>query len=74
MLHMRSIVNISLPVELNLEVEKEVDYGRFASKSEFFRHLLRLWLGGKLSQELEESHEELLAGKGNLLKSLKVLR
>lgn len=63
-----------MPIELSFEVEKEVGQGRFASKSEFFRHLLRLWLGGKLSQELEASREELLAGKGRLLKSLKSLR
>jgi len=40
---MRNIVNISLPKELNKEVEKAVRSGRYASKSEFFRYLIRLW-------------------------------
>ncbi|MEX2007461.1 MAG: ribbon-helix-helix protein, CopG family [Candidatus Levyibacteriota bacterium] len=67
---MRAIVNISLPSQLNAVVEKEVATGRFGSKSEFFRNLLRLWLEGRLFKELEESREELNAGKGKLLKSL----
>lgn len=71
---MRAIVNISLPVQLNSIVEKEVRTGRFASKSEFFRSLLRLWLEGRLAGELEKSRKELKAGKGTLLKSLSDLR
>lgn len=68
---MRSIVNISLPQELSAIVDKSVDNGGYASKSEFFRHLLRLWIVG---EELEESRNELKKGKGKLLKSLKNLR
>lgn len=71
---MRNVVNISLPVELSFEVEKAVVKGRFATKSEFFRHLLRLWFEGRLASELEESHQEIASGKGRLLKSLKALR
>jgi len=71
---MRAIVNISLPVQLNSIVEKEVNTGRYTSKSEFFRSLLRLWLEGRLSGELEKSRKELKAGKGTLLKSLSDLR
>ncbi len=71
---MRAIVNISLPVQLNYVVEKEVSKGHYGSKSEFFRNLLRLWLKGRLSGELEESRKELKAGKGTLLKSLSDLR
>jgi len=71
---MRAIVNISLPTQLNSEVEKEVSKGHFTSKSEFFRNLLRLWLEGKLASDLEESRKELLAGKGKVLKSLSDLR
>jgi putative addiction module CopG family antidote len=67
---MRAIVNISLPIQLNSVVEKEVRTGRYTSKSEFFRSLLRLWLEGRLSGELKKSREELKAGKGTLLKSL----
>lgn len=68
---MRSIVNISLPEELTSVVEKAVASGEFASKSEFFRNLLRLWLVG---EKLEKSRNELEKGKGKLLRSLKDLR
>ena len=71
---MRAIVNISLPDQLYLIVEKEVAKGHFTSKSEFFRNLLRLWLEGKLVSDLEESRKELFAGKGKVLKSLSDLR
>ena len=71
---MRNIVNISLPKQLNSLVEKEVATGQYASKSEFFRSLLRLWLEGKLVADLETSRQELRAGKGKLLKSLAELR
>lgn len=71
---MRNIINLSLPQKLAKIVEENVKRGHFASKSEFFRMLLRLWMEGKLAQELEESHKELHEGKGKLLKSLKELR
>ncbi len=71
---MRAIVNISLPVQLNSVVEKEVRTGRYGSKSEFFRSLLRLWLEGRLAGELEKSRKELKLGKGTLLESLSDLR
>ena len=71
---MRSVVNISLPSQLNSVVEKEISKGHFSSKSEFFRNLLRLWIEGKLASDLEESRKELLAGKGKVLKSLSDLR
>lgn len=71
---MRSIVNISLPSQLNLVVEKELSNGHYSSKSEFFRSLLRLWMERKLAEEIEESRKELKAGRGKLLKSLSDLR
>jgi len=71
---MRAIVNISLPVQLDSIVEKEVKTGKYASKSEFFRSLLRMWMEGRLADELEKSREELKAGKGKPLHSLKNLR
>ena len=67
---MRTIVNISLPVQLNSVVEEELATGQYASKSEFFRSLLRSWMEARLAKELEESRVELKAGKGKLLKSL----
>lgn len=71
---MRSIVNISLPAQLNTVVEKEVATGKYASKSEFFRNLLRQWMEGRLLMEIEESRKELQKGKGKLLKSLADLK
>ncbi|MDP3710805.1 MAG: ribbon-helix-helix domain-containing protein [bacterium] len=71
---MRNIINISLPPKMVEEVEKNIKKGRFASKSEFFRMLIRLWTEGKLAEELEESRLELKQGKGKLLRSLKDLR
>ncbi|MBI3274257.1 MAG: ribbon-helix-helix protein, CopG family [Candidatus Colwellbacteria bacterium] len=71
---MRNVINISLPQEMARAVEKNVKLGNFASKSEFFRMLFRLWMEGKLAEELEESRQELRRGEGTLLLSLKGLR
>jgi len=71
---MRTIVNISLPAQLNTVVEKEVKTGQYASKSEFFRSLLRSWIEVRLAKELEESRKELKMRKGKLLTSLSDLR
>jgi len=71
---MRKIVNISLPAELNEEVNKAVKSGHYATKSEFFRALLRLWEEEKLLKELRQSQDEIAKGKGKILKSLKNLR
>lgn len=72
---MRTIVNISIPNQLALVVDKVVKSGRFASKSEFFRLLLRDWIEeNNIVEELKESRRELKLGKGKSLKSLKDLR
>ena len=71
---MRNVVNISLPPKMTEAVEENVRKGNFSSKSEFFRMLFRLWMEGKLAEELEESRKELGTGKGKLLRSLKDLR
>lgn len=71
---MRNIVNISLSKELAKTVEENVKSGRYASKSEFFRELLRMWTEGKLLRELEESRRELARGGGKTLRSLRDLR
>ena len=68
---MRNVINISLPVNLTREVEKTVKKHHFASKSEFFRHLLREWMAGRLALELEEGHREYKAGKTKVLRSMK---
>lgn len=70
---MRNIVNISLPEKLNREVDRAVKKGNYASKSEFFRDLLRLWKEEELLEELRESQREIAMGKGRVLKSVKDL-
>lgn len=71
---MRNIMTVSLPLPLINVVEKEVKRGNYASKSEFFRYLLRQWMERKLSYELDQSKKELQQGKGKILKSLTDLR
>lgn len=74
MLHMRAILNISLPKPMVDEIEAEVILGNFATKSEFFRHILRWWKEEKLLKELNQSRKEFKQGKYVVLKSLKDLR
>lgn len=71
---MRAVVNISLPMQLTGVVDSAVSSGRYATRSEFFRDLIRMWMEGNLARELEESREEFRKGKGKLLKSLRDLR
>lgn len=71
---MRSIVNISLPEHLTHVVDQAVKSGKFSTKSEFFRHVLRLWIENDLQADLKKSRAELKSRKGKLLTSLKDLR
>lgn len=71
---MRAIINISLPEPMALTVEKAVATGEYATKSEFFRTLIRNWSEQKLSEELKQSRHEFKMGKGKFLRSLKDLR
>jgi len=71
---MRKIINISLPSELNREVERAVKSGNYATKSEFFRDLLRLWKEEQLLQELRQSQKEVAGGRSKKLRSLKDMR
>jgi len=71
---MRSIINISLPTILANEVKKEVKAGNFASTSEFFRYLWRLWKTEQLTAEIRASERDFAKGKFKVLKSLKDLR
>lgn len=64
---MRNIINISLPENLTKEVERGVKTYQFASKSEFFRHLIREWLANNLAVKLQESEREYKAGKAKKL-------
>ena len=55
-------------------VMREVRAGKFASKSEFFRHLIRLWNSRELAVDLNERRRDLAAGRGKTLRSLRDLR
>jgi Arc/MetJ-type ribon-helix-helix transcriptional regulator len=70
---MRDIINISMPTEMVRDVNMEIKRGKFASKSEFFRHLLRMWNTQKLAQELKKEREEFRKGNYKVLRSLKNL-
>jgi len=61
-------------LSLNRVVDEAVANGSFASKSEFFRDLLRKWMEGRLLADLEKSRNELKKGEGKILKSLRDLR
>lgn len=71
---MRAIMNISLPEPMAALIEQAVATGKYSTKSEFFRSLVRDWSEKRLALELEESREELKKGRGRLLKSLKDLK
>ena len=71
---MRAIINISLPEPMAAMIEVAVASGKYSTKSEFFRSLVRDWSEKKLAIELEESRNEMKRGKGKLLKSLRDLR
>lgn len=71
---MRAIMNVSLPEPMAALIEQAVASGKYSTKSEFFRSLVRDWSEKKLASELKESREEMKRGKGKLLRSLKDLR
>lgn len=70
---MRAIINISLPQAMVKDVEEHVKTGKYASKSEFFRHLLRDWQEDQILRDVRQSRKEFAVGKGKLLKSFKDL-
>lgn len=59
---------------MNQAVEDIIKQKKYATKSEFFRDLIRMWIEGRILQELAESRKELASGRGKVLKSLKDLR
>jgi metal-responsive CopG/Arc/MetJ family transcriptional regulator len=71
---MREVINISLPKELNREVEKIVKKERYSTKSEFLRELIRERIAeDDLLARIEKSEAEFRAGKGKVLRSLRDL-
>ncbi|MFA5750056.1 MAG: hypothetical protein WC895_02455 [Candidatus Shapirobacteria bacterium] len=71
---MRQIINISLPEKLSKMVYSATKDGQYASKSEFFRCLLRDWSEQQLIKELKQSQKDMKNGEKYLLKSFKDLK
>ncbi|MEK7540876.1 MAG: ribbon-helix-helix domain-containing protein [Patescibacteria group bacterium] len=68
---MRKVINISLSEKLAVELEKTVKKGKYSSKSEFLRELIRERLEeSDLLSQIKKSEAEFRAGKGKLLRSL----
>ncbi|MDO8482309.1 MAG: ribbon-helix-helix domain-containing protein [bacterium] len=67
-------MNISLPKEMVVDIKREVKLGKFASTSEFVRHLIRLWNTEKLVRDIKQSQKEFAQGKYKVLRSLRDLR
>ena len=69
---MRNILNISLSKELSKKVDYLVKRGRYSTKSEFLRDLIRDRIEEEeLWSSVQKSEAEFKAGKGKLLRSLK---
>ena len=67
---MRQVMNISLPPEMMADVQKRAKDGKFASLSEYVRHLIRLENTDKLAKELNQERLDILSGKSKLTKRL----
>lgn len=72
---MRSIVNISLSKDLVKDLNIAVKKGKYSSKSEFLRELIRERVEEEdLIRRVRRSQKEIEQGKGKVLRSLKDLR
>lgn len=72
---MRDVVNISLPKELSRGIDRLLARGRYSTKSEFLRELIRDRIAEEnLLARVRKSEEEFRTGKGKVLHSLKDLR
>ncbi|HLD70637.1 MAG TPA: ribbon-helix-helix domain-containing protein [Negativicutes bacterium] len=72
---MRDILNISLSKELSEKVDSLVKKGRYSTKSEFLRELIRERIAeADLLERLRKSQTEIALGQGKVLRSLKDLR
>lgn len=71
---MRQIINISLPQSMADLVNKEVKEKSYASKSEFFRYLIRDWSENETIKQVLKSKKQMKKGDKYLLKSFKDLQ
>ena len=71
---MRKVINISLSKELAIDLEKAIKKGKYSSKSEFLRELIREKLKeDDLVRRVRISQREIAQGKGKILRSLEDL-
>ena len=72
---MRDILNISVSKELSRKLDSMVKRGKYSTKSEFVRDLIRDRMEyEELVRSIKRSEAEFKAGKGKILRSLKDLR
>jgi len=71
---MRTVLNISLPSEMNADIKKAVKEYNYGTTSEFFRAIFRQWKEVEMLKNLEMGKKEIMEGRGKTLKSLNDLR
>ena len=72
---MREVINISLSKELSRAIDSLVKRGKYSTKSEFVRELVRQKIAEEdLFRRIQKSEAEFKAGKFKVLKSFKDLR
>ena len=69
----RNVLNISLPAKMAAFVRREAKERQYASVSEFIRSLLREYEENRVLAELRQAQDDIRAGKGKVLLSLKDL-
>lgn len=68
---MREVINISVTKDLNRAIDSLVKKGKYSTKSEFLRDIIRDKISeADLDYQIKKSKQEFRAGKGKLLKSL----
>ena len=72
---MREVINISLSKDLSRAVDALVKKGRYSTKSEFVRDMIRAKIEEEeIWRDVQKSEAEFRTAKGKLLRSLKDLR
>jgi Arc/MetJ-type ribon-helix-helix transcriptional regulator len=66
---MRSIVNLSIPEDMLRDIKREVKRGKYASVSEYFRHLWREQRSVILARQLKKESSEYERGLAKKLHS-----
>lgn len=62
----RKVISISLPKSILDIINREIEKGRFASKSEFFRQVIRYWYKAQETKR-HENKKELIQMMQNII-------